>query len=259
MTAKVFAWPPVGVTGAEWTEDAPSERSRSILTGAERVSAIQRKRRLVRLTVPGVGRTTYDAGYVEMLKRHLEGVHLVRLTSYPINWHFDRPQPLVLKGDVFNDLGRSYVVLRGVPPGQIVARPAEFLTLFLPTGETTDLDPLDWFDGSDPLTWDVDDSTSPDPLVWFYGTPYTGTVVQVSNPAKSDDSGRVVISLFETVPDQTQITVLYGTCATGVFRPDTYPRAVQPQLGNWSYEWSFREVFADEVGGFVEINPWGQT
>jgi hypothetical protein len=259
MTAKVIAWPPVGVIGAEWTEEAPVERSRSLLTGAERVTAMQRKRRLVRLTVPGLGRTTYDAGYVEMLKRHLGGVHLVRLTSYPINWHFDQPQPLVLRGDVYSDLGRTYVVLNGLPPNQIVARPADYLTLFLPAGATTDPQPVEWLNGTDPLTWDVDDSTSPDPLVWFHGAPYGGTVVQVTSPARSDDSGRAVIAIFETVANQTQITVSYGASDTGVFRPDVYPRAVQPQLGSWSYDWSFREVFADEVGGFVEVNPWAQT
>jgi hypothetical protein len=259
MTLKVFAWPPVGVIGTSWAESAPVEISRSMTTGAERLSAFQRKRTLVRLTVPGIGRSTYESGYMEVLKRYLEGIHLVRLYSYPINWHLDQPQPLVVRGDVYNDLGRSYVVLRGLPRSRLIARPGEFLTLFLPSGTTTDLDPLAWQNGDDPLTWNVDDSTNADPLTWFNGTPYGGTVVQVIAPAMSDDTGRAVVAIFETVPDQTQITVLYGACDTGAFRPETYPTAQQPQAGNWSYEWSFREVFADEVGGFVEINPWSST
>ncbi len=43
-----------------------------------------------------------------------------------------------------------------------------------------------------------------------------------------------------------------------VFRVDgALPRTMQTISGDWSYSWSFRDVFADEVGGFVERpNTW---
>ena len=43
-----------------------------------------------------------------------------------------------------------------------------------------------------------------------------------------------------------------------VFRVDgALPRTMQTISGDWCYSWSFRDVFADEVGGFVERpNTW---
>jgi hypothetical protein len=257
VTAKVIAWPPVGAVGVEWTEIAPVQISRSMVTGAERVSAFQRKRRAATLSVAAVGRTAYDAGYMEMLKRFLEGVHLVRLNSYPVAWHLDRPERKFCRGDVYTDQGQTFVRVYGLKPNTQVCRPADFLTLFLPNGETTDLNPFAWQDGDDPVEWFVDDTTSPDNLSWFSGTPYGGTVIQVTRPVISDSSGWADVPVFESVANQTQIYLVFGSCATGAFRPLEYPRAVQPQSGNWTYDWQFREVFADEVGGFTEVNPWG--
>jgi hypothetical protein len=256
MTAKVIMWPPVGAIGTEWTEVAPVQVSRSMVTGAERVSAIQRKRRMASLTVSGFGRTPYDAGYMEMLKRFLEGVHLVRLYSYPIAWHFDRPERAVRRGRVYNDNGRTYVEVFGVKPDSLVMRPADFLTLFLPSGDTTELQPLDWFNSLDPLDWQTDGTTNADPVTWFSGIPYNGTTVQATQPVRSDGSGRAIVPVFETIPNQTDIYLVFGSADTAAFRPVEYPRSRQPHLGNWEYEWEFREVFADEVGGFTEVNPW---
>jgi len=247
---RVIAWPPVGVTGTEWTEDAPVQISRSMLTGAERVSAFQRKRRLATLIVPGFGRTTYDAGYIEMLKRYLEGINLVRLNSYPINWHIEangnpalrqsRPllwsaggdplewesgsEPLLwftgtyVTGTTATVDGRPVLYVTGLPPNMLVIRPAEFITLFSETGSET---------------------------------------VQAVAPATTDDTGAATILLFEAPAESyTSARVNLGTCDTGVFRPVDYPRAVQPVRGDWSYTWSFREVFEDEVGEFEEFDPW---
>jgi hypothetical protein len=99
-------------------------------------------------------------------------------------------------------------------------------------------------------------ATDANPLTWYSGYPDLGTTVQVTQPVRSDDSGRATVPVFETVADQTQIHLIFGASATGAFRPVSYPRAIQPQSGNWTYDWEFREVFADEVGGFVEVNPW---
>lgn len=256
MTAKVIMWPPVGAIGTEWTEIAPVQVSRSMVTGAERVSAVQRKRRLASLTVAGFGRNTYDAGYMEMLKRYLEGVHLVRLHSYPIAWHFDRPERAIRRANVSNDNGQTYVTVYGTKPDSLVLRPADFLTLFLPSGQTTGLQPLDWFSGVNPVDWQTNNTTNANPVSWFSGQPYNGTRVQVTQPVYSDDTGLAVVPVFETVPSASNIYIVFGDSDTGVFRPVEYPRAKQPYLGNWEYEWEFREVFEDEVGGFTEVNPW---
>jgi hypothetical protein len=256
MTAKVILWPPVGAVGTEWTEEAPVQVSRSMLTGAERVSAVQRKRRLASLSVAGIGRNTYDAGYVEVLKRYLEGVHLVRLYSYPIAWHLDRPQRAIRRGRVYSDLGQTYVEVFGTTPDSLVMRPGDFLTLFLPSGTTTDLYPLDWLVGTDPLSWLTDDTTNANPVTWFSGFPYNGTSVQAIRPVQSGGDGRAIVPIFETLADVADLYLIFGSADTGVFRPVEYPRAAQPVMGNWSYDWQFREVFADEVGGFTEVNPW---
>lgn len=259
MTAKVFAWPPVGALGTEWTEIAPVQISRSMVTGAERVSAFQRKRRLATISVPGIGRTTYDGGYMEMLKRYLAGTNLVRLHSYPVAWHLDRPERVTARGKVFSNLGQTYVEVFGLKPSTQVCRPGDFLTLFIPPASAAAGDPLPWRDGDDPVSWDVDDATSADPLTWFAGSPDFGTTVQVTQPVISDDTGRAVVPIFETVADYPNLIHLtFGACATGAFRPISYPRAVQPNSGSWSYDWEFREVFADEVGGFLEVNPWAR-
>ena len=255
MTALVYAWPPVGVVGAEWTEVAPVQVSRSMLTGAERVSAIQRKRRMARLSVPGVGRTMYDAGYMEMLKRYLAGVHLVRLHSYPINWYLDAQgdnefrqsrrvhwralddQPLnwsagnqnlywfsgtILYGSSSTTNGRPTLTVSDLPPNTLVARPGEFVQVF-----------------GDILS-DVPTHT-----------------YQVVQPSMSNNSGVATVYVFEShTASFTGARISLGVCATGVFRPVEYPRSVQPLGGNWTYDWEMREVFEDEVGGFTEVNPW---
>lgn len=271
MTAKVIAWPPVGAVGVEWTEVAPVQVSRSLITGAERVSAFQRKRRMATITVPGVGRSTYDGGYMEMLKRYLAGVNLVRLYSYPVAWHFDRPERIMVRGTVYTHLGQTWVDVSGLKPNTEVCRPGDFLTLFITPASSTPTGSLPWTNEGDPVDWFMDDASSPDSLTWFAGSPDLGTAVQVTRPVVSDDTGRASVPVFETITSNsgfggdilnsllgvgTNIYVLFGSSDTGVFRPMSYPRAVQPQMGNWAYEWQFREVFADEVGGFLEVDPW---
>lgn len=252
MTVKVIKWPPVGAIGAEWTEVAPVQISRSMVTGAERVSAFQRKRRMVSISVPAIGENMYDAGYMEMLKRELEGIHLVRLESYPINWHLDFIEKGIRRGDVYTDLGKTYVIVYGLKPNSLVARPADFMRLFLSDPDGPEQNTLPWQNSNDPLTW----QNNGQPLTWFYGADYAGTSVQVTAPVTSDEDGRAVIPIFETIPDQTQIYLKFGASDTGAFRPMQYPRSVQPVSGNWSYDWEFREVFSDEVGGFLEVDPW---
>lgn len=252
MTIKVYAWPPVPVTGSEWTEIAPVQVSRSLITGAERISAVQRKRRLVTLQVAALGKPgNMGAGYVEMLKRLLEGIHAVRLRSYPINWHLDwlreqrerEPLPLTwtaegldlgwtmppetllwfaaatLTGVIGTSGGWPAITVSGLPASRLVARPGEFITVRENSAAT-------------------DSATA-----------------QVLAPAYSNASGVAVVRLFSALPYGGLVEM--ASSDTAVFRPvGEYPRAVQPVGAQWGYDWSFREVFEDEVGGFEEVDPW---
>lgn len=248
----VYAWPPVGVVGSEWTEESPVQVSRSIVTGADYTSLALRKRRLATLEVSALANGRSGAGYMEMLKRFLEGRHAVRLNSYPINWHLDALNPgarastplfwrdggvdlewtdggtellwydgTLLTGTTWTDLkGFPRITVYGLPPNTLVARPGEFLTAFA----------------------DEDDTT--------------GTTVQIVNEVTTNANGEALIRLFSSLGTLTNVRVNIGTSDTGVFKPVQMPRSVQPVGANWTYSWQFREVFSDEVGGFTEVDPW---
>lgn len=248
---KVFAWPPVGVRGSEWTEIAPVQISRSMTTGAEFTSAVQRKRRLVSLEVSALAMGRSGAGYMEMLKRLLEGIHGVRLYSCPLGWHGDaagvhrQAFPLdwtdagvdltwsdaaaellwfdgtVLFGTLTTSGGFPAVTVTGLPPNRLIARPGEFVSI--------------------------------------YETPSdrVGSTAQVLAEAYSDADGGVTIRLFSALAFPGRVSI--GVSDTGVFKPVVYPRAMRPVGADWSYAWEFREVFEDEVGAFEEVDPWPRT
>lgn len=242
--ANVYAWPPVGLLAAEWSMTAPVATSRSLVTGGEFVSAAQRRRRVATLEVSALALGRNGAGYMEVLKRLLDGgVHLVRLTSTPINWHLDavaedaaRPRPMtwiVPPGGIGWEVppggidwwtsgpsigtagtvdGWPVVTVTGLPPGRMIARPGEFVTL----GDAT---------------------------------------AMVLRPAWSDDAGEAVIRLV--TPLEGDGPCIVGARETAVFAADAMPRAMQPLGQNWSYQWQFTQVFEDEGRGpFVEVDPW---
>lgn len=255
--ANVYAWPPVGITGHEWTVHQPVARSRSLITGATRVSSAQRARRLVTLQVSALAAGRSGAGYMERLKELLEGgVHLVRLTRGPINWWLDegrlpdyRSEPMswthngasldwaqgfgnsalvwfsgnVITARRVTSGGRPAVRLSGLPPNTTIVRPMDLLTIHS-------------FDGID------------------------SQVVRAITAATTNGSGVATILLAEAITilalnDDGRANL--GGVETRVFEVEgELPRAVQPVRGDWSYSWQFREVFADERGPFVEIYPW---
>jgi len=251
MSINVYAMPPVPITGSEWTEIAPVQSSRSYY-GKDYTSAFGRTRRHVSLQIAALGRGgNMGAGYVEMLKRFLAGIHAVRLNSLPINWHLDAirdrarleslplvwtsggeeltwtmpPEALIwysgvpLTGVIGTSGGWNIVTVSGLPPNSLVARPGDFVKVQEDAADTT------------------------------------GSTAQVVAPAYSNASGVAVIRLFSALAYGGIITL--NASDTGVFKPvGDYPRSMQPVGANWYYDWSFREVFADDVGGFVEVDPW---
>lgn len=251
----VYAWPPVGVVGSEWTEEAPVQRSRSIITGKDYISAYARKRRVVTLEVSSLSLNRSGAGYCEMLKRLLQGgVHAVRLNSAPVNWHLDAQK--------LDPIRRSERVL-----WQAEDAPLHWTGQAPPAPQT----PLFWYTGTfitGAISVDGDfyrvtcDGLPPNMLIARPGdfiTVYNGAeevTAQLLQEATTNADGVVSLRTLDPLPLLPAAQVSIGASDTGVFRPVELPRAVQPLGQNWTYTWRFREIFADEVDGFKEVNPW---
>lgn len=246
---QVIAWPrQVGAVAAEWSYAQGVSRSRSLLTGRSFLSQSGPERRVASISVSGYQNGGVGAGYMEVLKRHLRGgAAAVRLWSQPINQHL-----------------RQLPVPSG---GGVLTWVAEEL-------------PLDWTTPGDaPLTWMSAGSFTggkPSGTVYsleVYGLPPHATVaapgdfiavtsdttgekatLMVGRECRSNATGLAQIVCFEPVPFGG--IVQFGVRDSAVFLADNLPRAVQPVSGDWRYDWSFEEVFADEVGGFEEIDPW---
>lgn len=249
MPIDVFPWPPVGAIGREWTQSAPVARLRSALTGRDQMQASQRVRRIATVEVSAMANGRMGAGYCEMLKQLLAGgIHAVRLQSGPINWWIDElkrqrlnSQPLtwrtggnpltwqtggqplvwysgaVVRGGVPSAFGIfGLLPVTGLPPRMRVAAPGDFIRIYSMTDAAT------------------------------------SEVARVVREAVTDSAGAVTLKL-DRVPSISGGRVNVAGQDEAVFRVEgPLPRAVQPVNGDWSYTWNFREVFADEVGGFTE-------
>lgn len=249
MPTDVIAFPPVGAVGSMWTIAAPVQRSQSMITGRRYLSRWGRERRKAMVNVSALALDRSGAGFSAMLIRYLDGgANLVRLNSYPINWHLDQArlegvrssqplewttsgnplawqnggQPLYwFTGTVISGVAAgNEIEVSGLPPNTLIARPADFVRAFGALGDTE------------------------------------GPIAQIVSEARSDSSGAAVLSLFEPLPAGAYARVNIGASESRVFEVQDIPQSPQPLGANWFYQWNFREVFADEVGGFNEVNPW---
>ena len=247
MATDVIAFPPVGVVGSMWTVAAPVQRSRSMITGRRFVSRWGRERRVAMVNVSALSKSRSGAGYSEMLIRHLDGgANLVRLNSYPINWHLDQARLEALRSSqrltwtddgtplAWQDNGQALlwfdgtvvsgvatgnqITVSGLPENTLICRPGDFVRAF----------------------------TSAE----------AGPIAQATAETTTDADGVAVIKLFDPLPAGTYPRVNIGASESRVFEVEQMPRSPQPLGQNWFYQWNFREVFADEVGGFNEVNPW---
>lgn len=215
----VYAWPPVGVVGRSWAVVQPVAGLRSALTGKDQRQSSQRARRHVALTVSALANTVHGGGYMEMLGQLLQGgVHAVRLTSWSPNWHLDQPEQ-------YQWLSIGLTATASTSGGMAAWRVAG-----LPPGY--------------PLTRPGDRVT------------VAGVVWQSVNAATADASGVAYIRVMGSPTGSG--TLLLDRQETAAFRvePGQIPTGMQAPGKGWSYSWQFREVFADEVGGFTEVNPW---
>lgn len=219
MTISVYAWPPVGVIGRSWTIAQPVARIRSALTGRDQMQASQRARRMVQLEVSALAAGGLGGGYMEGLIGLLDGgVNAVRIASWSPNWHLDQPR--------FGDAAfwRPSVTVSVVTSGGVAA----FRATGLPPGY--------------PIAKPGDRIS------------VAGGVWQVLNLATVNEAGVVDMRVLGTPTAGGVVT--FDAWESRVFRPEALPIGKQVAGGDWSYGWSFREVFADEVGGFTEIDPW---
>ncbi|KFI27784.1 hypothetical protein CN97_00715 [Haematobacter massiliensis] len=248
----VYAWPPVGFRSFEWSVDQPVAKSRSLWSNRRYISTTQRRRRVATISVSAG--TTMGAGYMEALKRLLEGgTHLVRLDSFPLNpdepefpdgvlnsepfeWlQGSGPDPLgwqALGGELrwFNGPPVSavsvspsgaipaWVEVSGLPPSQIIAMPGQFVTI-------------------------------------YYGDPELSVTRMIMAPVISDASGVAIVKIEGERPANIR-RVHIGTQESSAFEALSIPRAPRVVNSDWFYDWSFLEVFEDETAGFVEVDPW---
>jgi hypothetical protein len=243
----IYAFPPVASKGREWTEEVRVQRSAYLLSGKRAVSSLGPRRRLAQVQVSALARGRNGAGYSESLKRFLDGgINLVRLYSWPVNWHLDATGagvsvpmtwtsgavPLTwtsgavpmrwfsgpaIRGVAGTDAGGFPILtLSGLVPGALVVRPFDVLRAYPDNG---------------------------DPSV----------AVRAVSLVYADGSGGAVVRLHDAAVSGT---VSVGDSETGVFEATAMPRAVQPVNGDWVYQWDFREVLADEITDPEEVNPW---
>tara|TARA_R110000851_G_scaffold168602_2_gene314480 strand:- start:1017 stop:1766 length:750 start_codon:yes stop_codon:yes gene_type:complete len=245
----VIKFPPVGLTAFEISKIDPISVSKSLFNSKPFVSQFGRSRRVATNVVTGIGYDASGAGYMEMFKEYLNGgVNLIRLDITSSIWHFARAgsNPLLSNfpiewtegsTDLFWTTGGTellwfekdfyataqgtnggfpYITVEGLPPNTMVIRPHELITIYK--------------DG--------------------------GTSSQRSiRPATSNASG--VATIYTKVAFSGIGTVSLGSKESVMFRVNgSLPRAVQPQSGEWTYEWSLEEAFSDEYTTLTEINPW---
>jgi len=246
----VVKWPPVSLTAFEITTVAPIAVSNSLINAKPYVSTLGRSRREATNIVSGFGLDAAGAGYIEMFKEYLDGgTNLIRLDVTSGIWHFARAgnnsllqndQLVWLAGTddldwtaggddllwylkdlsstaVTDDGGFPALRVTGLPPSQIVIRPHEVISL------------------------------------WVGGVKEQRRAVRVT---RSDADGVAIIRVKTAFTGDGQCSL--GDTESIVFRvKGQLPRAVQPQQGEWTYDWSLVEAFSDEYDSFVEVDPWG--
>lgn len=250
---KVYKWPPVGVLSSKWTTRKPTAVSQSLVSGAFYSSSMTRERIAASIKVGGWSFDYTGHGYMETLKELLDGGrNLVRLDEIvePYMPGFNEqigqwPQKLEWRGNNYEVLtwrnaaggvitwttgqlyvasvqtdSRRYLRVKGLTPGQVVARPGQrMVAVRMPDG------------------------------------PHEPAMA--TQRVVADRQGNANIRLHKEVPTQTTHAVLRWR-NTGAFRVEGPMPEVDVEVNREPiWDWKFIQVFADEVqGGFVEENPW---
>ncbi|SDX81213.1 hypothetical protein [Roseicitreum antarcticum] len=248
----IYPFPPLFAVSSEWTEVAPVRRSRSAFSGQRFVSSAGPARRVAHVSISALSGARDGAGYSESLKRLLDGgINLVRLTSPAVNWHLDAVAAKMPGGLVSHPSGfragdltaiwRDNVAVAGglVVGPMLIGVPADHRGF-----------PAIALEGLTPraLVCRAHD------VVRSYPLDLASATARAVRTVYAEADGTARISLHSALPKGV-ISVTDQESA--VFEVLEMPRAVQPTGQNWFYDWSFREVLADEIHpDTVEVYPW---
>lgn len=246
----VIAWPPFQLTGWELAEIYPQSKSVGLIEGQSRTSSAQRGRRVATANVTGIGTDLAGAGYVRMLNRLWAGSpNLVRVECLSSLWFLYRGNndlrnnvlkwtdggaellwtaggtellwgdgAFALSGLPATDGGWFSLTVSGLPPGHIIARPSELIS--------------------------VTDGTTTEEAYALRVT-------------RADAAGVATIRTDKATAFTLTGLVSIGHAESVVFEAAGVPRSVQGVTGTFGYQWDFREVFENEYpDGFTEIDPW---
>lgn len=257
--AIVYAWPPVAAVAKTWNLDSPLSRSYGMTTGKRFASGARTPRRRVKVTVHG--RRLNGLGHMAALERLLKGgLNFVRLTScrmafgqIPGEWPEGRQgrffswretgspatefswmtqaggdpflwfEGMYITATVNSGSGGLTLTLTGdFPPGQVVAMPGEFITVY------TALNPQ-------------------------------GETHMVTNTAISSSGSlprTVVIRLATPVSGPGRVDL--NTSETGIFELNSdFPELGRSGDSVPDLQLEFREILPSEIAeGFTEVNPW---
>lgn len=147
--------PPVKYKQSAWSIDAPISESRSGWTDFNRTSSFKPKRKKTSVSISAWGNDYTGAGYSENLIYLLDGgANFVRLYSNPVQWfpgvQSDKSErnneefnwydgATLIDWDVTwldgtylecTVTGTNQITITGLPANQIVARPAEYVTVY---------------------------------------------------------------------------------------------------------------------------------
>lgn len=217
MAINVYAWPPVKSIGRSWNRVQPVQVLRSALTGKEQIQTSQRSRLYAEIEVPALYRYVEpQTGYMEMLSQLLQGGIHAVRLT---SWRSSAPMQ---GGTEFSWLSGSFTATATVSAGF--------------------------------GAWQINGLPPGYPVLWPGDRFNVGaTTWQAINKAVASAGGQAIVRVIGTPSGSG--AVAFNQQESAVFRPDLIPSGVS-QIGQPSYAWSFREVFADEVGGFNEVNPW---
>lgn len=242
MVTKIIKWPPIKARGVEFTVDQPISESVSTLnTDTRYVSQYKPEKRVVTMVVSGRNNSGSAGGYVNQLKRFLQGgVHLVRLDTLPSHFNLD------WKGL------RGQVPMNWTSTDREMGWEASGLEMLWLTGELltgTTFDDNGWqglrvgpFEPNTIVAY-------PDELVRV-GT----SKARVIKLEYSDDTGYANLRLDGPI---TSGDVILGDTESAIYKLESIPRSVQYAGEDWEYEFNFREVFENEIrGAYEEVNPW---
>lgn len=235
----IYAWPPVGLkTTPVWTVRDPVNVSRSVLGNGPRYTSSHARRRIYAAVSVSARRGQVGAGYMEALKRLLEG----GAGQYVRLWHRPR-SPVSGRARALAWRGQGAALDWSAPPGAV-----------------------SWYGGAPARAEPVTDGGLP--AIRVTGLPpgapvcIPGELVSIGaaqrmtlTETRASGAGVAVIRLDRAFAAGGPCII--GAVETGIFEVLDLPETGGPRSEDYTYDWSFLQVFEDEFPEpQLELNPW---